>query len=122
MPTTSTAGSAHKVSTRALRLMHSILSRSVIRGMAHDKAKRNVDAPCASPPGRLAARPSPLTWDQAERLVGAANGSSLHAYIVLSLLTGARTEEVPMNCAGPRPRWGCSATRARPSGVGSGST
>lgn len=32
--------------------------------------------------------------EQAERLVAAAYGSSLHAYIVLSLLTGARTEEV----------------------------
>jgi integrase len=85
---------AHQVSTRTLRLMHSILSRAVIRAMARDKVKRNVVALCAVPTGQ-AGRPSKsLTWEQAERLVAAADGSSLHAYIVLSLLTGARTEEV----------------------------
>jgi hypothetical protein len=45
--------------------------------------------------GGQAGRPSKsLTMAQAEKLLAAAHGSSLHAYIVLSLLTGARTEEV----------------------------
>ncbi len=85
---------AREVSTRTLRLMHSILNRAVIRAMARDKVKRNVVALCTVPTGQ-AGRPSKsLTWEQAERLVAAANGSPLNAYIVLSLLTGARTEEV----------------------------
>ena len=85
---------AREVSTRTLRLMHSILNRAVTRAMARDKIKRNVVVLCTVPTGQ-AGRPSKsLTWEQAEQLVAAANGSSLHAYIVLSLLTGARTEEV----------------------------
>ena len=40
-------------------------------------------------------RPSKsLTLVQAEALLAAAENTSLHAYIVLSLLTGARTEEL----------------------------
>jgi len=85
---------AREVSTRTLRLMHSILNRAVTRAMARDKVKRNVVALCAVPTGR-AGRPSKsLTMVQAKKLLAAARGSSLHAYIVLSLLTGARTEEV----------------------------
>lgn len=41
-------------------------------------------------------RPSKsLTLDQAKALLDAAEGTGLHAYVVLSLLTGARTEELP---------------------------
>ena len=57
-PRTSTAGSAAQateVSTRTLRLMHSILNRAVVRAMARNKVQRNVVALC-SVPGR-AGRP-----------------------------------------------------------------
>jgi integrase len=85
---------AREVSSRTVRLMHSILNRAVTRAMARDKVKRNIVVLCAVPTGQ-AGRPSKsLTWEQAEQLVATARGSSLHAYIVLSLLTGARTEEV----------------------------
>jgi hypothetical protein len=85
---------AKEVSTRTLRLMYSILSRALTRAMARDKVKRNVVALCTVPIGQ-AGRPSKsLTLRQADELLAAAEGSSLHAYIVLSLLTGARTEEV----------------------------
>lgn len=83
-----------EVSTRTLRLMHSILNRSITRAQARDKVRRNVVALCTVPTGR-AGRPSKsLTLAQAEKLLVAAKGSPLHAYVVLSLLTGARTEEV----------------------------
>jgi integrase len=40
-------------------------------------------------------RPSKsLTFSQAEALLTASAGTPLHAYIVVSLLTGARTEEL----------------------------
>jgi len=62
--------------------------------MARNKVKRNVVALCTVPTGQ-AGRPSKsLTLAQADALLTAAQDSPLHAYIVLSLLTGARTEEV----------------------------
>jgi integrase len=54
---------------------------------------RNVAALVDSPKG-LEGRPSKsLTLPQAQALIDAAEASRLHAYIVLSLLTGCRTEE-----------------------------
>jgi integrase len=85
---------ATEVSTRTLRLMHSILNRAIVRAMVRNKVKRNVVALCTVPTGQ-AGRPSKsLTLAQADALLTAAQDSPLHAYIVLSLLTGARTEEV----------------------------
>jgi integrase len=75
-------------------LLHSILSRSVKHAQARDKVKRNVVALCEVPTG-LEGRPSKsLTLKQAEAVLKAAERSPLHAYIVLSLLIGARTEEL----------------------------
>ncbi|HET8662588.1 MAG TPA: site-specific integrase [Micromonosporaceae bacterium] len=82
------------LSTRTLRLLHSLLNRAVNRAMARDKVKRNVVALCAVPTGRGGRPSKSLTLDDARALLAAAEGSSLHAYIVLSLLTGARTEEL----------------------------
>lgn len=83
-----------RASTRTLRLMHSLLSRVITRAMARDKVKRNVVALCTVPTGRGRRPSKSLTFNQADQLLTAAAGSPLHAYIVLSLLTGARTEEV----------------------------
>lgn len=56
--------------------------------------KRNVVLLCEVPQG-TGGRPSKsLTLAQAEALLSAAAGSVLHAYVVVSLLTGARTEEL----------------------------
>jgi integrase len=85
---------AQEVSTRTLRLMHSVLNRSVLRAMARDKVKRNVVALCSVPAGQAGRRSKSLNLEQAEALLAAAEDSSLHAYVVLSLLTGARTEEL----------------------------
>jgi integrase len=85
---------AKEVSTRTLRLLYSILKRAVIRAMARDKVRRNVVSLCNVPTGQ-AGRPSKsLTLAQASAVLAAAERSPLHAYIVLSLLSGARTEEV----------------------------
>ncbi|TDB71154.1 tyrosine recombinase XerC [Micromonospora sp. KC723] len=82
------------LSTRTLRLLHSLLNRAVNRAMARDKVKRNVVALCAVPTGRVGRPSKSLTLDHAKALLTAAEGSSLHAYIVVTLLTGARTEEL----------------------------
>lgn len=82
------------VSTRTLRLLHSILSRAIKKAQARDKVKRNVVQLCDVPEG-VGGRPSKsLTFAQAEAVLTAAIGATLHAYIVLSLLIGARTEEL----------------------------
>lgn len=82
------------VSTRTLRLMHSILNRAVKHAMARDKVRRNVVELCAIPTGQSGRRSKSLDLEQAEALLRAAVGSTLHGYIVLSLLIGARTEEL----------------------------
>ncbi|MEU0156762.1 site-specific integrase, partial [Micromonospora fulviviridis] len=87
-------GKSQHLSTRTLRLLHSLLNRAVNRAMARDKVKRNVVALCAVPTGRTGRPSKSLTLDHAKALLIAAEVSSLHAYIVLSLLTGARTEEL----------------------------
>ncbi|MEV6440659.1 site-specific integrase [Amycolatopsis sp. NPDC051716] len=88
------ATKAKTLSTRTLRDLHSILRRSVERAQKRDKVRRNVVLLCDIPEGR-AGRPSKsLTFDQAEALLTAAEFTSMRAYIVVSLLTGARTEEM----------------------------
>jgi len=88
------ADKAQVVSTRTLREVRSVLKRSITRAQARDMVKRNVVLLCDVPQGR-AGRPSKsLTLHQAEALLKAAADSDLHAYIELSLLIGARTEEL----------------------------
>ncbi|MFJ3105961.1 tyrosine recombinase XerC [Streptomyces sp. NPDC086835] len=88
------AAKAKILSTRTLQAVHSCLNRSVKRAMARDKVKRNVVELCSVPQGQ-AGRPSKaLTFAQAESVLKAAEGTSMHAYIVVALLTGARTEEL----------------------------
>jgi integrase len=83
-----------KVSTRTLRLVHSILARSIRHAQARDKVKRNVALLCDVPTGRPGRPSKSLTLEQETAVISAAAGSSLYAYIVLSLLIGARTEEL----------------------------
>ncbi|MEV5553833.1 site-specific integrase [Nonomuraea wenchangensis] len=62
--------------------------------MARDKVKRNVVALCSVPKGKGGRPSKALTFAQAEAVLKAAESSRMYAYIVLSLLTGARTEEL----------------------------
>lgn len=88
------AEKAETLSTNTLQNLHSILKRSITRAQARDKVKRNVVLLCDIPQGRGGRPSKSLTFDQADALLTAAEGRSLHAYIVVSLLTGARTEEL----------------------------
>ncbi|GAA3771322.1 site-specific integrase [Streptomyces chiangmaiensis] len=82
------------LSTRTLQEVHSCLNRSVKRAMARDKVKRNVVELCSVPQGQPGRPSKALAFAQAEAVLRAAEGSSMHAYIVVALLTGARTEEL----------------------------
>lgn len=93
------AAEAKRVSTRTLQDIRSILKRAISRAQARDKVKRNVVMLCELPKGR-AGRPSKsLDLDGAAALLKAVSSTDLAttwlcAYVVLSLLTGTRTEEL----------------------------
>jgi integrase len=85
---------AKTLSTRVLQGIHSALNRSVKRAMARDKVKRNVVELCAIPEGQAGRPAKSLTMVQATAVLTATAGHRMHCYIVVSLLTGARTEEL----------------------------
>ncbi|WP_246266899.1 site-specific integrase [Nonomuraea typhae] len=84
------------LSTRSLKLIHGILNRAVKSAMRRDKVKRNVVDLCEIPEGRSGRLSKALTLDQAEAVVEEAlrAGVRMRAYVLLSLLIGARTEEL----------------------------
>jgi integrase len=87
---------ARTLSTRTLQDIRSILRRAVGRAQARDKVRRNVVLLCELPTGQ-AGRPSKaLPLAEATALLDSAEGdsSTLGAYIIVALLTGARTEEL----------------------------
>jgi integrase len=88
------ADKARTLSTRTLRDIKSILRRAVTRAQARDKVKRNVVLLCETPTGQIARPSKALSLDQAQALIDKATGSTMGAYVTLSLLTGARTEEL----------------------------
>jgi len=80
-------------STRTVQIARNGLVRAIRYAEANDLVGRNVAA-LVTPPKGMEGRPSKsLTLAQAQALIKAAQTSQLHAYIVLSLLTGCRTEE-----------------------------
>ncbi|MER6758011.1 site-specific integrase [Micromonospora echinofusca] len=88
------ADKATTLSTRTLGDLYGCLNRSINRAMARDNVKRNVVALCTIPRGQEGRPSKSLTLSQARALLDAAESTRLHAYVVLSLLTGARTEEL----------------------------
>jgi integrase len=80
-------------STRVVQMASNSLVRVIRDAEANDLVGRNVAA-LVTPPKGLDGRPSKsLSLEQAQALFKAAEASRLRAYIVLSLLTGCRTEE-----------------------------
>ena len=87
-------GLAKTLATSTLQLVRSLLSRVVNRAMKRGMVDRNVVELCQPPTG-LDGRPSKsLTFEQVNDVLTLTEGDPLHCYIVVSLLTGARTEEV----------------------------
>jgi len=79
-------------STTTLQKGHNCLTRAMRHAEGQDLVRRNVPALVDTPHG-LERRPSQsLTLEQAA-LLKAAEASRLHAFIVLCLLTGIRSEE-----------------------------
>lgn len=89
------AALAKSLSTRTLRLLLSLLRRTITFAQARDKVKRNVALLCECPTGQEGRPSKSLTYEQAEALLMAAEAddSTIGDYVVTSLLSGARTEE-----------------------------
>ncbi|MFC4906597.1 tyrosine-type recombinase/integrase [Actinomadura gamaensis] len=91
-------GRAEHLSTKSLREVRSVLRRSIARVMKRDdRVTRNVVDLCEVPTGKRPGRPSKaLNFAQAMQLLRSAERarSDMRQYVVLALLTGARTEEL----------------------------
>jgi integrase len=91
------ADKANSLSTSTLRRVRSILAQSITRAQARDKVARNVVLLCECPTGQDGRPSKALTLVQAESLLAAAlkfSSFTVRAYVLVSLLTGARTEEM----------------------------
>jgi integrase len=79
--------------TRTLQKAHNCLTRALRHAEGQDLVRRNVSALVDTPGGREGRPSQSLTLAQATALLEAAEESRLHAFIVLCLLTGVRSEE-----------------------------
>jgi len=70
------------------------LRRSIKRAIVHDLATRNVADYAELPDGRPGRPSKSFTAAQADAILRQTREHRMHAYIVVSMLTGARTEEV----------------------------
>ena len=85
---------AASLSTRTLRGVRSCLNRAVRRAMARDLVRRNVVELCSVPNGQPGRPSKSLTMQQAVDVLTKTAGHRMHNFIVVGLLTGARTEEL----------------------------
>ncbi|GAA1011351.1 site-specific integrase [Acrocarpospora pleiomorpha] len=86
-------GLTEELSTSTLQRIHSILKRAIRHAQARDMVLRNVAELVTTPKGTDGRPSKALTFAQATAVMNAAERSSLHAYVVLSVMTGVRTEE-----------------------------
>ncbi|MET7567715.1 site-specific integrase [Streptomyces sp. NPDC005492] len=84
---------AEFLATRSLRDLLAVLRRSVAHAQRRDKAARNVALLVTAPEGRPGRPSKALNLEEAKAVLIAARPSRLYAYLVLSLLSGVRTEE-----------------------------
>ena len=88
------ADRAEVLSTSTLQRVKSILRRAIARAQARDRVRRNVVLLCDTPTGKGGRPSKSVTMSQAQAVLVAAEASPLRAYLVVALLTGARTEEL----------------------------
>jgi len=86
-------GLTGKLSTRSLQAIHSVLRRAIRQAQVRDKVNRNVADLVDTPKGRPGRPSRALTLAQAKVVIERAGKSPLHAYVIIGLMTGIRTEE-----------------------------
>ena len=84
---------ASRMSTRTVQISRNVLVRAIRLAERDGLAARNVAALVKLPKGQPGRPSKSLTLEQATALIDAAKDTRLEAYIILSLLTGLRTEE-----------------------------
>jgi integrase len=87
-------GLRQELATSTLRRLRAILVLVVRRAMRRGLVDRNVVELCDVPRGRAGRRSKSLSLEQARAVLTESTEDPLHCYIVVSLLTGARTEEL----------------------------
>lgn len=85
---------SESLATSTLRRLRAILVLVVKRAMRRGLVDRNVVELCDVPRGRAGRRSKSLTLEQAQAVLTKTAKDPLYSYIVVSLLTGARTEEL----------------------------
>jgi integrase len=88
------AGLSRSYSTRTVQEIRACLNRAVKRAMARDQVRRNVVELTDVPTGQPGRRSKSLTPEQVDDVLIKTAPDRLHRYLVVSLLTGARTEEL----------------------------
>ncbi|MDF3299976.1 site-specific integrase [Streptomyces tropicalis] len=84
---------AETLATQSLKMVHSVLRRSISHAQRRGRTVRNVAELVEVPEGR-AGRPSKsLSLEQGAAVLRSKEGTWIHAYAVLSLLVGVRPEE-----------------------------
>lgn len=83
-----------QLTTRTLQIARNSLERAIRLAQLHERVGRNVAELVEVPQGRAGRKSKSLTLTQAQELLKAAEGDRLYPYIVISLLSGIRTEEV----------------------------
>jgi integrase len=83
-----------RYSTRYMQIARNSLERAIKFAQVHERVGRNVAELIEAPRGRTGRPSKSLTLAQAQDLIAAAKGERLYPYVVVSLLSGIRTEEV----------------------------
>lgn len=86
-------GKAQVLATQSLKMVFSVLRRSISHAQRRGKAARNVADWVEVPDGRPGRPSKSLTLEQGQAVLQAGEGTWIHVYVVLSLLVGVRTEE-----------------------------
>jgi integrase len=83
-----------RYSTRYLQIARNSLERAIRFAQVHERVGRNVAELIEAPTGRIGRPSKSLSLAEARAMLRAAEGERLFAYIVVSLLSGIRTEEI----------------------------
>ncbi|MFI2076251.1 tyrosine recombinase XerC [Streptomyces triculaminicus] len=84
---------AEILADRSLKILISILRRSIRHAQRKKKVLRNVAELVELPEGRPGRPSKSLSLEQAVAVIRTGQGTWIHAYVVLALLVGVRTEE-----------------------------
>ena len=82
------------LSKRTIQIARACLSRAIRRAMQRDLVGRNVVELTEVPAGRAGRVSKAFTAEMADAVLAQTGADRFHAYIVVSMLTGARTEEL----------------------------